>query len=137
MPNYATSKVYKIVCNLSNEAYIGSTTVSLSQRLALHKANLGCSSRQIIERGDYKIVLIEDYPCERKEQLAMRERHWYDIMDCINKNRPHTTLEEKKEYQKRYISEYQKTDKNKEYHRQYHRTHYVSKKMGDPELDGV
>ena len=38
MPNYANSKVYKLINSVDSKIYIGSTTVSLSARLAKHKA---------------------------------------------------------------------------------------------------
>jgi hypothetical protein len=36
MPNYANGKIYKIVCNITGEQYIGATTQKLSQRLTCH-----------------------------------------------------------------------------------------------------
>jgi len=48
-------KIYRIVCNETNEIYFGKTTKTLQERLKNHK-NLGCSSRQIIviATGEYK-----------------------------------------------------------------------------------
>ena len=38
MPNYANSKVYKLINSVDRKIYIGSTTVSLSMRLTGHKS---------------------------------------------------------------------------------------------------
>jgi hypothetical protein len=100
--DYKNAKIYKIVCNITGEVYIGSTTSTLVKRLHIHKKKQGCSSKQIIERGNYVIVLVEEYPCENKQQLLMRERYWFDIIPNINKIRPYTSKEEKKQYIKEY-----------------------------------
>jgi len=97
MPDYKNSKIYRIVCNETGEQYIGSTTQSLSVRLAKHvwssknEPEKGCKSFPIIDRGDYSIVLIENCPCESKEQLLRRERHFIETMDCVNRNIPGRT----------------------------------------------
>lgn len=100
--DYKNAKIYKIMCNITGELYIGSTTSTLVKRLHIHKKKQGCSSKQIIERGDYVIVLVEEYPCENKQQLLMRERYWFDIIPNINKIRPYVSKEEKKQYVKEY-----------------------------------
>ena len=57
---YQEGKIYKIVCNITNEVYIGSTIERLEERLSIHKTakRKNCMSRNIINRGDYKIELI-------------------------------------------------------------------------------
>ena len=107
MTNYSTSKIYEIICRITNERYIGSTTQKLSHRLAGHRLKTSkCSSKQIIERGDYYINLIEEFSCQNKEQLLKKEREWYDKLDCINKLRPIRSNEEKVEYNKQYRAEH-------------------------------
>ena len=97
MPDYSKGKIYRIVCNETGEQYIGSTIQSLSRRLAKHvwesKNNQehGCKSFPIIDRGDYSIVLIENCPCESKEQLLRRERHFIETIDCVNRYIPGRT----------------------------------------------
>ena len=34
------------------------------------------------------MTLLEDHPCDRKEQLTARERFYYDQLENINRNRP-------------------------------------------------
>ena len=95
MPDYSKSKVYKIVCNITGETYYGSTTQSLARRLSGHKANINnvrpASSKQIIDRGNYNIVLCEECSCENKEQLYAIERRWIEANECINKIIPTRT----------------------------------------------
>ena len=101
MPNYQESKIYKLVCNKTGMIYYGSTTQLLSKRKSEHKTKIKgrpSVSKKIIENEDYDIILVEDFPCERKEQLLMRERYYIDNNECINLDKPITTLEEKKQY---------------------------------------
>ena len=98
MVHYNLAKIYKIVCNQTGLIYIGSCTISLSSRLACHKQQLtkrrNCSSYKVLENNDFSIILIEDFPCERREQLLARERFWIDSTDCVNKNLPCRTQKE-------------------------------------------
>jgi len=57
----------------------------ISQVLAFFAASDG---------GDYAIRLIEDCPCDRKEQLLARERHFIETIDCVNKKVPLRTKHE-------------------------------------------
>jgi len=103
MPDYANGKIYKLVCNNTGKIYIGSTCQSkLSQRLGEHRRafnkNLCISSKQIIEGGNYNIVLIEKYPCASNDELLKRERYYIDNLECTNKNLPcRTKMEYKKD----------------------------------------
>jgi Uri superfamily endonuclease len=98
MVNYTLGKIYRITCNKTGLTYIGSCTTSLSARIACHKQQLkkgrNCTSFITLENEDFSIILIEDYPCERREQLLARERYWIDNMDCVNKVLPCRTSKE-------------------------------------------
>jgi predicted GIY-YIG superfamily endonuclease len=95
MPDYRNGKIYKITDGVG--VYIGSTTVPLSQRFAQHKNSKRqyekgnrkrkCSSYEVLN-DDSTISLLEDFPCERKEQLLSRERYFIETMNCINKKNP-------------------------------------------------
>jgi len=88
MPNYQDGKIYRMTCNKTGLGYVGSTCSTLSQRLYNHafkweawkqqKAN-NCGSFKIIEGGDYKIELVEEYPSNSKTELLKRERYWFDL----------------------------------------------------------
>tara|TARA_R100000951_G_scaffold100828_1_gene91752 strand:+ start:369 stop:806 length:438 start_codon:yes stop_codon:yes gene_type:complete len=98
MVNYQNGKIYKIVDNTNGSVYIGSTCeINLSRRLQKHKARYKYwlkhgkgnkfSSSNIIMNDDFKIELIETYPCNNIEELLKKEQFWIDKIDCINKNR--------------------------------------------------
>ena len=83
MCDYKNGKIYQIVCNITGETYIGSTCNSLEHRLATHK-NDNCRSKQIIERGDYYIELLETYPCNNEFELNRKEGEYQRLIKCVN-----------------------------------------------------
>ena len=129
MPNYQQSKIYKLICN-TTKIYIGSTTVKLCRRLTGHvndyKKGKNVSSKHIISNDNYSIVLIEDYPCDRKEQLLKRERFYIESMNCLNKVIPTRTRSEYYMDNKENIKQY-KID-NKENIKQYYMDNKEKKK---------
>ena len=125
MPNYQNGKIYKITGG--GLTYIGSTTQSLSKRLAEHRNDYKTcektgektkiTSFYILEHISYEITLVEDYPCGRKEQLNMRERYFIENTNCVNKVIPMRTRQEYLEANKDKISlirqEYNENNKDK------------------------
>lgn len=97
MPDYSQGKVYRIVCRKSNLQYIGSTTQPVSKRVSWHKNNYrynktNCTSYQVMQGDDYFVEILEVCPCETKNELLARERHWIEKEACVNKcipNRSH------------------------------------------------
>ena len=84
MPNYQNGKIYKLVSNISNDIYIGSTVNKLSHRLNAHKNKANeCVSKQLFSNDAViQIILIESYPCNNKSELKAREqeaKHGYKI----------------------------------------------------------
>jgi len=118
MPDYSKGKIYRIVCDTSGEVYYGSTTQSLSVRLSGHKfrAKNNCTCRSIIDGGNYSIVLVEEYPCENKEQLERRERFYIENNVCVNKQVPTRTTKEYRDVTKDRKADYDKhyRENNKE-----------------------
>ena len=123
---YQYGKIYKLIDNTNEDIYIGSTITSLTKRLYSHKSQYistkrhnKCISTNIIKNNDYKIILIEQYPCYCKIELNKREQYWIDITNCINKNSAHLTETQKKinykdSYKKAYIKD---IDKKKIYNK--------------------
>lgn len=115
MPDYKNSKIYKITAG--NLTYYGSTTQSLSKRLAKHrdnkkyKPNDNISSFPLLDMPDCKIILVEDYPCERREQLLAREAYYIENNECVNKCRPILTEEQAKEAKRQKWQRYSKNRK--------------------------
>jgi hypothetical protein len=102
---YNNAKIYKIVSDETDEVYYGSTCAKLNRRFAQHKGNFKVwekdneknsytTSFKIMKYDTAKIILVEDYPCERKEQLAARERFWIESNECVNKVIPTRTIKE-------------------------------------------
>jgi hypothetical protein len=134
MPDYQNSKIYQIICSETGERYVGSTTQTLAQRKSQHvskynqwlKGKCGrTSSFRIIERGNYRIELIELFPCDSKEALFAREGHFIREIVCVNKIVAGRTgseyysdnCEKIRERNKQYKKE--NSDKIKEQHKQY------------------
>jgi hypothetical protein len=80
----------KILC-------IGSNSLDTDKRVTnlAHKNNsIKTSASPIIERNNWTIELIEDYPCNNLHELLTRERYYIDNNECVNKVRPTRTLKE-------------------------------------------
>ena len=116
MPNYENGKIYKLVAG--GLTYVGSTTRTLAQRKAMHKSGFKrwkagkrnkVTSYQLFDSGEpVDIVLLEDVPCERKEQLHARERHWLEKLDCVNRYIAGRSQKEYREQNRHKISERKK-----------------------------
>ena len=76
-----------IVCNITGDTYYGSTAQTLEKRMYKHR-QLRYASRDIILRGDYTAIWLEDWPCNSKYELERRERWWIENNVCVNKNIP-------------------------------------------------
>tara|TARA_R110000787_G_scaffold213335_1_gene322880 strand:- start:43 stop:582 length:540 start_codon:yes stop_codon:yes gene_type:complete len=117
MPDYSKSKIYKIVCNETGATYYGSTVQKVSERMGKHRSRMVCSSRQIIERGNYGYSLVEEFSCDTKEQLHARERWYIENNDCVNKQIPTRTRKEYNEANREKIqeqrNEYREANKEK------------------------
>jgi len=93
--NYANGKIYTIRCHEEPELiYVGSTTQTLSMRLAKHKSNMKsygdgkCSnvtSFQIIKHPSAYIELLELFPCDSKIELHKREGELMRKINCVNR----------------------------------------------------
>ena len=74
------------------------------------------TSSKIIEDEDYDIILLENYPCESKDELHKRERYFIESLDCINKAVPTRSLQEYYKDKKQELSEkgkkYRETNKD-------------------------
>jgi hypothetical protein len=97
MPDYSKAKIYAIRAPGTDSVYIGSTTKALSARMANHRAtyrmwkdgrlNGVCASKGLMEQDGCYIELLEDFPCDNKEQLNKREGEIIRSMpNAINKN---------------------------------------------------
>lgn len=121
MPDYANGKIYKLVNDELNLTYYGSTTSQLYKRLFNHKhqaKNKRFTSWKLFESGKVEIVLVEECPCENKEQLNRRERFYIENNECVNKLIPTRTA---KEYKEKYYKD--NLEYFKEMNKKYRETH--------------
>ena len=123
MPNYQKSQIYKLVSNKTADIYIGSCLMRLSTRLSQHKCKANsCSSKKLfVNDAIITIVLIENYPCNTKNELKARELHHITTNNCININKPFVCEiihGDKKEWDKEYqlANKEQISTKRKEYY---------------------
>ena len=82
--NYNNGKIYKIVNDVNDKIYIGSSTTLLSKRLSDHKRNHTYLHKlfyqdllENIGKDHFSIILIEEHPCNSKLELERRE---YEII---------------------------------------------------------
>jgi hypothetical protein len=125
MVNYNNTKIYKIESHLGDKIYIGSTTKKLlSQRMANHRSDFikwkngekkyKCSS--IILFNEYglencKIVLLENYSCNTKDELLSKEAFYIKSIKCVNKIIPKRTRIEYKQDNNNYDKNYYEQNK--------------------------
>ena len=94
MVNYRNGQIYIIRSGQSEDIYIGSTTVGLSKRMAQHRSKYKRytvgrdtykSAFEVIKYGDAYIELVEDCPCNRKDELHRREGQIMRATEnCVN-----------------------------------------------------
>jgi hypothetical protein len=116
MVNYQNGKIYAIRSFKTDEIYIGSTTQKLCRRLQKHKVEKKryekgksryTTSFKILDYDDAYIELIENCPCNSKEELLKKEGEHIRNNKCINKINPIPwTNIMIKEYHKKYNEEH-------------------------------
>jgi len=104
MSDYSTGKIYKIFVEGADEfCYIGSTIITLTQRLSKHKslalsdAQYKFASAPFFQEGNNVLIeLLEDYPCNSKQELLTREAYWLlQFPEALNINTPILDAEER------------------------------------------
>jgi hypothetical protein len=112
--NYSNSVIYKIYCKDENvkDIYIGETT-DFTRRKYAHKISCEkeyefyktsrCTLYQAINSNggwdNWNIEIIENFPCENKEQLLQRETYWIvELNATLNKKCLASTKEYKREW---------------------------------------
>ena len=141
-PNYQNGKIY-IIRNTENDlVYIGSTTKAVANRLAEHKYATKDPKKQntrlyvamnAIGADAFYIELLEDHPCERKEQLNRKEgeliRAYDSIRNGYNKELAGRTIKEycidHRDELNEYKREYQTLNRDKisKRHQEYRSQH--------------
>jgi len=95
MVKYENGKIYKLVNDVDDQIYIGSTCNPLHVRKGQHKntALRGCRSfvyqhLNNIGWNNVRIILIENFSCTSKNELCAREQYFIDeLKPSLNKQR--------------------------------------------------
>lgn len=91
-------KIYQLVCNTTGKIYIGSTCYTLNARLGHHLKGWRSyvrgtfhyiSSYEIVRGRNYRIELLENFPCDDRRLLRERENHYIQLAGrhCVNKRK--------------------------------------------------
>jgi hypothetical protein len=130
MPNYQEGKIYKIVNDVNDQVYIGSTTQALIKRFRCHCSNAKNSifatsyfydKMREIGIQHFRIELIKLYPCASKEKLETEEFRVSQEMDSVRNG-----------YNSKNGRDWCSWDKNsvdavRKRHHQYHRAQLAAK----------
>ena len=109
MPDYQKTKIYKIWSPNSEKVYVGATVQTLAQRMGKHrKPSNDTQSKLIIDLGDAKIELLEEYPCISKMESDKKEGEYIRKLDCVNKHIIGRTMKEWREDNKEKLAEKRK-----------------------------
>ena len=135
MPDYQKGKIYKLYSPSKNLVYYGSTTETISRRLSKHLTDYNrynnkittryVNSFKILECPDYKIELVEDYPCNNRQQLCKKEGEYIKANECVNKcvagRTGYEWYQDNYDYKKEYYKQYrdENRDKRNAYGKQY------------------
>lgn len=115
---YQNGKVYKLVNDVDDKVYVGSTTSTLTKRKSGHKKDaVNQTNRRVYKHLNQvgwehvEIVLVETYPCSTKDELNARERKWIDeLKPELNKVLPCRTHKQYRQDNKEKIA-----DRNRNY----------------------
>ena len=140
--DYTKGKIY-IIRNSENDlTYIGSTCQTLAQRMTQHRRDMKNPKRQhmrlyktMIELGKdaFYIELLEDYPCQRQEELLKKEgeriREYQSKLNTVISGRSKQEYrQDNKEKNAEKDKNYYQNNKDRisEHKKQYHQKHKES-----------
>ena len=93
MPDYQNGKIYKILNNVDDEIYVGSTIETLGQRMSKHRYSMKkrphyklYKHMHELDVEHFYIELIENYPCNDVYELRAREGYYIREIGTLNKN---------------------------------------------------
>ena len=146
MRDYSKNKDYKLHCKKTGKDYYGHTTLTLEDRLKGHirdarRPHKPCTSKEIIDGGDYEILLLEEYPCKNVIEARRRERWWIENHPCVNKNIPGRTPKEWRNDNKERVRRYESNRstesriRNKELRKVYMKGYNKAYKIRNKERD--
>ena len=110
---YQNGKIYKIINDVDNLIYVGSTIKSLNIRFSEHKYDAKRSPERKLYKHfaklgirHFEIKLIKNYPCNNRTELDIEEERTKIRLNAqLNTYRAHQTAEQKKEQKKEWSNE--------------------------------
>jgi predicted GIY-YIG superfamily endonuclease len=106
MSEYQNGKIYAIYSNNCINYYIGATIKTLEIRFNQHKNEKSnqCTSKLIINNLNSYIKLLENYPCNNRNELLKRESEWIktNIKYVVNKQLPNINEDNFNNYRNGY-----------------------------------
>ena len=134
--DFYNGKIYIIRNTINDLIYIGSTCQTLSKRMGEHRNNMNSKTMGHLKlyeamrnlgRDNFYIELLEDFKCERREQLRKREGEL--IREYIAQLNSKIDGRTPKEYYEEHYNQYKEyREKNKEKIKDYKKTHYENNK---------
>lgn len=83
-------KIYKITNDINALVYVGSTTRTLARRMNNHRTTARKEGKSALWRAmrelgidHFKIELVEEFECNTKEELRIREQYWIGQLDTL------------------------------------------------------
>lgn len=123
--------IYKIACNVTGEAYYGSTYTTLSQRMSCHLSDTQhmCVSVQILMRDNYTTSIVKEVEYEDEKDLLWEER-WAIEADskAINIRVPILSDRERQDIKNKATNKWRTTEHGLEYTKAYSYNYYHEKK---------
>ena len=137
MPNYQNGKIYTLRCYTNTTLiYVGSTSQKLCDRKNNHKSNsVKCTEnylyKTVSNNGGWNawyIELVENYPCNSKEELEKREGEIIREIGNLNSKMPRGLRQKEntlyKDEYKKAINEYPEEIQNKKEEKQQYDAEY-------------
>ena len=131
--DYKNGKIYKILNDIEDDIYVGSTCQSLSQRMAKHRTKVNTYTTPLYMKmrelgvGHFYIELIEECPCDNVEQLRAVEGKNIREFGTINRRIEQRTNAQY--YQDNKAEIYKRgrdwINKNSEYVKEWKRQYYI------------
>lgn len=153
MNKYQNGKIYKIINTTNDLIYYGSTIRDLNKRFNHHKncyknKDDNITVYQIFDKygiENCKIELVENYPCNSKRELELREGYYIKNNNCVNikilgktrkeyynENKEAINIKkrewEKNNKEKRQQQAREWKEKNKEAYKEYQKQYRLNKK---------
>jgi len=86
-PKWQNLQIYLIICMNTGKMYVGSTVQKLKRRMRMHLTQRNCTSRCIIDQGNFEAITLQKWPCNTKREALTLEGQWQRAFkDCFPKH---------------------------------------------------